>query len=101
MRTACVLEPGRSLDEALDRVRLAESLGYESVWVTHIAAREPMQVLSHYAHHTDRIGLGTAVIPIFLRHPALLAQEAATLDETSSGRFSLLMSVRFFCASRE
>src|SRR6266516_3707016 len=89
MRTACFLEPGRSLGGGVERVRLAESLGYDSVWVTHIAGREPLQLLNHYAHHTERIRFGTGVVPIFLRHPALLAQESATLDEVSGGRFSL------------
>jgi alkanesulfonate monooxygenase SsuD/methylene tetrahydromethanopterin reductase-like flavin-dependent oxidoreductase (luciferase family) len=74
-------------------VQAAESAGYESVWVTHIAAREPLQTLSLYAHHTERIGLGTGVIPIFLRHPALLAMETATLDELSGGRVSLGIGV--------
>jgi F420-dependent oxidoreductase-like protein len=88
-RLACSLEPGRSLGQAVERVRLAESLGYDSVWVTHIAAREPLQVLGHYARHTERIGLGTGVIPISVRHPVLLAMEAATLDEVSRGRLRL------------
>jgi F420-dependent oxidoreductase-like protein len=86
---AAFLDPGKSLDEAASRVRLAESLGYHSVWVTHIAGREPLQLLNHYAHATERIGLGTAVVPIVLRHPALLAMETATLDEVSGGRFTL------------
>jgi F420-dependent oxidoreductase-like protein len=90
---ACSLDPGRSLDQAVERVRLAESLGYDSVWVTHIAAREPLQVLSLYAQHTERIGLGTGVIPILLRHPVLLATEAATLDEVAGGRLRLGLGV--------
>ncbi|MFN2545063.1 MAG: LLM class flavin-dependent oxidoreductase [Actinomycetota bacterium] len=89
MRTACFLEPGRSLDQALERAQLAESLGFESAWLTHIASREPLQVINHLAHGTERIGFGTAVTPIFLRHPALMAQEAATLDEVTGGRLSL------------
>ena len=92
-RIACSLDPGRSLDEAVERVRLAETLGYESAWVTHIAAREPLQVLGHYAHHTRRIGLATGVIPIMLRHPALMSMEAATLDEVSGGRLTLGLGV--------
>lgn len=92
-RIACSLDAGRSLDEALERVRLAESLGYESVWTTHIARREPLQVLGHYARHTERIGLGVGVVPIVLRHPALLAMEAATLDEISGGRLRLGIGV--------
>jgi hypothetical protein len=34
--TGCFISTGRSLDEALERVKLAESLGYETVYVTHI-----------------------------------------------------------------
>jgi F420-dependent oxidoreductase-like protein len=92
-RLACSLEPGRSLEQGVERVRLAESLGYDSVWVTHIAAREPLQLLGHYARHTERIGLGTGVVPIVLRHPALMAMEAATLDEISGGRLRLGVGV--------
>lgn len=92
-RLACSLEPGRSLEEAIERVRLAESLGYDSVWVSHIARREPLQVLGLYGRVTDRIGLGTAVVPIMLRHPALLAMEAATLDEVTGGRLRLGLGV--------
>ena len=92
-RLAAFVEPGRSLQQAVDRVRLAEDLGYESVWVTHIARREPLQVLSHYAHATERVRLGTAVVPIGLRHPALAAMEAATLDEIAGGRLVLGLGV--------
>ncbi len=93
MRLSLFLDPGRSLPEAVERVRLAESLGYDSVWVTHIATREPLQVLAHYGHATERIGLGTGVVPFMLRHPALLAMEAATLDETTGGRLRLGVGV--------
>jgi alkanesulfonate monooxygenase SsuD/methylene tetrahydromethanopterin reductase-like flavin-dependent oxidoreductase (luciferase family) len=93
VRVAAFVAPGRSLAEAVERVRTAESLGYDSVWVTHIAAREPLQVLNHYAHATERIGLGTGVVPLALRHPALLAMEAATLDEISGGRLRLGIGV--------
>ncbi|MGH2722932.1 MAG: LLM class flavin-dependent oxidoreductase [Actinomycetota bacterium] len=92
-RLACSLDPGRSLDEAASRARLAEELGYDSLWVTHVAAREPLQVLGFYARATDRIGLGTGVVPIVLRHPALLAMEAATLDEACGGRLRLGIGV--------
>jgi F420-dependent oxidoreductase-like protein len=92
-RLACFLDPGRSFDEAVGRARLADSLGYDSAWVTHIAAREPLQVLAAYGHATERIGLGTGVVPIALRHPVLTAMEAATLDETVGGRLRLGIGV--------
>ena len=49
---------GRSLERAIERVKLAESLGYESVYVTHIAGRESLTVLTAYALATSRIRVG-------------------------------------------
>ena len=43
---------GRSLDSALRRVQRAEELGYESVYVTHIAARDSITLLTVYAGRT-------------------------------------------------
>src|SRR5207247_6347991 len=88
-RRAWLMEAGRSVESSIERVRLIESLGYESAWSSHIAGRDPMHVFNRWAAATDRIGFGTGVTPIFLRHPALMAQEAATLDELSGGRFTL------------
>src|SRR3712207_1300490 len=80
---------GRSLEQAVGRVRLAEELGYESVFITHINARDSLTVLAHYASQTERVKLGTGVIPIYTRVPANMAQTAATVDEISGGRLAL------------
>ncbi|MDQ3571840.1 MAG: LLM class flavin-dependent oxidoreductase [Actinomycetota bacterium] len=84
---------GRDLDPALERVRRAESLGFESVYVTHIAGRDSLTVLTRYATVTERIRLGTGVLPIFSRTPAACAQTAATIDEISGGRMVLGLGV--------
>ena len=88
-RLACFIDVGRSIDQAADRAALAESLGYESVWATHTVSREPLQVLAAYAARTERIGLGTGIMPLVSRHPIVTAMEAATLDEASGGRLTL------------
>ena len=93
MAVGCFVSTGRSLDAAVERVRLAEELGYESAYVTHIAGREPFIVLSAYAQATSRIRLGTGVTPIYTRTPANMAQTAATLDELSGGRHNLGIGV--------
>ncbi len=84
---------GKALDPALERVRLAESLGYESVYTTHIAGRDSLTVLTRYATVTERVRLGTGVLPIFSRTPASCAQTAATIDEISGGRMVLGLGV--------
>lgn len=84
---------GRSLDQAVERVRKAEELGYDSVYVTHIAARDSLSVLMAYAAATERIKLGTGVLPMYSRTPAATAQQAATIDEFSGGRMVLGIGV--------
>ena len=84
---------GRSLDSALDRVKLAEDLGYESAFTTHLAARDSLTVLMAYASRTERIRLGTGVMPIYSRVPAITAMAAATVDEFSAGRLTLGLGV--------
>src|SRR6266576_7230697 len=93
MGVGCFVSTGRSLDAAVERVRLAEELGYESVYVTHIAGREPLIVLAAYALATERIRIGTGVTPIYTRTPANMAQAAATVDELSGGRHNLGIGV--------
>jgi alkanesulfonate monooxygenase SsuD/methylene tetrahydromethanopterin reductase-like flavin-dependent oxidoreductase (luciferase family) len=92
-RTAAFLNPGARLAEAVDLARRAEALGYESLWVTHGLGRDALLVLSAYAHAAPRVGLGTGVIPVYPRHPVLLAQEALTLADLSGGRLRLGVGV--------
>jgi alkanesulfonate monooxygenase SsuD/methylene tetrahydromethanopterin reductase-like flavin-dependent oxidoreductase (luciferase family) len=87
------ISPGRSLPKALDRVRLADELGFDAAYVTHIAGRDSLTVLMGYAAATERIRLGTGVVPIFSRTPATMAQTAATIDEYSDGRMVLGLGI--------
>ena len=84
---------GRSLDRAIDRVRRAEGFGYESVYVTHIAERDSLAVAEAYGARTERIHVGTGVVPIYSRTPVAMAQTAATIDELSGGRMRLGIGV--------
>jgi probable F420-dependent oxidoreductase len=93
MALGCFISTGRSLEQAIERVKLAESLGYESVYVTHIAGRESLTVISAYALATSSIRVGTGVVPIYTRTPATMAQTAATIDELSGGRLTLGLGV--------
>jgi alkanesulfonate monooxygenase SsuD/methylene tetrahydromethanopterin reductase-like flavin-dependent oxidoreductase (luciferase family) len=87
------ISPGRSLDRALERVALADRLGFDSVYTTHIAGRDSLAVLATYAAATERVRLGTGVLPIFSRTPVATAQTAATIDEYSGGRMVLGLGV--------
>ena len=93
MALGCFVSVGRSMDQAVERVRLAEELGYDAVYVTHLAARDSLTVLAHYAGMTERIRVGTGVVPIYSRTPATMAQTAWTIDEIGGGRLNLGLGV--------
>lgn len=93
MALGCFVSTGRSLDQAVERVKLADELGYESVYITQVAGRDALTVLTAYALRAPRIRVGTGVVPIYTRTPATMAQQAATLDELSGGRLTLGLGV--------
>jgi F420-dependent oxidoreductase-like protein len=89
-RLAVNIPAVKTLEESIARAKKAERLGYESVWVTQLPdARDASLVIAAYAAATERVKLGTGVLPIYTRHPTAMAQMAATLDELSGGRFIL------------
>ena len=93
-RLAAAIDAVKTLDESVSRIKIAEKLGVESVWVTQLPnSRDAALVLAAYAHATQRLAFGTAVLPIYTRHPTAMVQMAATLDEMSGGRFILGLGV--------
>ncbi len=72
---------------------LADELGFDSVYTTHTAGRDSLSVLMAYASVSERVRLGTGVLPIFSRTPVATAQAAATIDEFSGGRMVLGLGV--------
>lgn len=93
MAISAFISPGRSLEKALERVKRADRLGFDAVYTTHVAGRDSLTTLMAYAAATERIRLGTGVVPIFSRTPATMAQTAATIDEFSGGRMVLGLGV--------
>src|SRR4051795_10150767 len=87
------ISAGRSLEAALDRARLADELGFDGVYTTHIAGRDSLSMLMAYASVTERVRLGTGGVAIFNRTPAAMAQTAGTIDEFSAGRTVLGLGV--------
>lgn len=89
-RLAVAVAPGRALAAAVERACYVERAGCDSVWTSQLPnERDTSLVLAAYAQATERIGLGTFVLPIYTRHPTAMVQAAATLDELSGGRFRL------------
>ena len=75
--------------ELIECGRAADACGYDSFWMPEAWDREAFTILTELALRTERIHLGTGIINVFSRSPALIAMSAATLDEVSGGRFRL------------
>jgi F420-dependent oxidoreductase-like protein len=82
-------EANISFDEMLELTQRAEELGFDSVWMPEAYGTDAISILAALAVKTQRIRLGTGIINVFSRTPALIAQTAATLDLISNGRFVL------------
>lgn len=78
-----------TMDELVEYAKLAEELGYDSVWVPEMWGRDAFSLIGHLAARTSKIKLATGIISVFSRTPAMIAQSAATLDEISGGRIML------------
>jgi probable F420-dependent oxidoreductase len=79
-----------SLEQLVERARWAERAGFSTFSVSdHLNAASPFVTLQAIADATSQIRLGTLVINNDLRHPAVLAQDAATVDRLSDGRLEL------------
>ena len=80
-----------SLDarSALDSVRHAEGCGVAKVWLTTGAGPDALTVFAAASAVTQRVGLGTSIVPTFPRHPVVVAQQAADIAKLAPRRFTL------------
>lgn len=94
-RFGALVAGARSRDEWAEKARRAEAQGYSTFLVpdTAGATLSPLVALAVAASVTDSLRLGTYVLANDYRNPVLLAQEAATLDLLSDGRFELGLGV--------
>jgi probable F420-dependent oxidoreductase len=70
-------------------LRAAEHAGYDDLWTGETSGPDGFTPLALAAAWTDRVRLGTGVVNVFTRGPAVLAQHAAALQDASGGRFVL------------
>src|SRR5260370_22633065 len=74
------------LKSLIERAKIADAAGIHSIWVTETWGHDALTMLTIFAEYTSRIQLATAVVNVYSRTPAALAQHFGTLDKLSNGR---------------
>ncbi len=94
MQISCAFPPG---PDVVAHAQLAESLGYERVWLydSPVLYGDVWVHLARVATATSRIGIGPAVLVPNLRHPVTQAAAIATVAELAPGRLAVAIGTGF------
>jgi F420-dependent oxidoreductase-like protein len=91
------LSAGGTFDRMVDQVKEAEAEGFDAMWFAGGIGGDPLTVIAVAGRATERIELGTSVVPTYPRHPVAMAQEAssvaAAIGAEGAGRFTLGIGV--------
>lgn len=92
-RLGIELPPNLTMAEKVDLAVWGEQQGFDDIWVVEISDPEPFVMLTAIAAQTERVRLGTAIVPMGTRTVPLLASAAGSMSEISGGRFALGLGV--------
>ncbi len=84
---------GCSIDEAVSRIQRAESQGFHTAWLGQLFDYDALTLLALAGRVTERIELGTWVVPSYPRHPSALASQALTVQAASGNRLTLAIGL--------
>ena len=88
-RVGLVIE-ARDVDTAISKIRDAEQAGIQQVWMTQsVGMLDTLTLFAVAAAQTKRIRFGTSIVPVYPRHPLVMALQAMTIDSIAPGRLRL------------
>ncbi len=80
---------GPKISIKMDMIKHAESLGFDSAWTAEAWGNDAVTTATWIAAQTTKIKVGTAIMQMHARTPAMTAMTAMTLNGLSGGRFVL------------
>ncbi len=80
---------GKRLKINMDLVHHAETLGFDSAWTAEAYGNDAITTATWIAARTEKLKVGTAIMQMPARTPAMTAMTAISLDQLSGGRFIL------------
>ena len=78
---------GKQINIPLDLIQQAESMGYDSVWTAEAYGNDAVTAAAWVLAQTTKIKVGTAIMQMPARSPAMCAMTSMSLDQLSGGRF--------------
>ncbi len=78
---------GKKISLPMELVKRAEELGFDSVWTAEAYGSDAVSPAAWILAQTDKIKVGTCIMQMPARTPAMAAMTAMTLDQLSGGRF--------------
>lgn len=89
MRIGGLVDSSAPIDEVVADVQRLADAGLASAWASQVFGHDALTLLAVVGTRVPRIELGTAVVPVQPRHPAMLAAQAATVQSAIGGRLAL------------
>jgi F420-dependent oxidoreductase-like protein len=86
MRLSVPLQYAGDARQLIEQVVALERAGLDAVWVAEAYGFDSPTLMGYLAARTERLLIGSAILPIYTRTPSLIAQTAAGLDAVSGGR---------------
>lgn len=78
---------GKHIHIPMDLIKQAESMGFDSVWTAEAYGNDAVTAATWVLSQTEKIRVGTAIMQMPARTPAMCAMTAMSLDQLSGGRF--------------
>jgi Coenzyme F420-dependent N5,N10-methylene tetrahydromethanopterin reductase and related flavin-dependent oxidoreductases len=84
-----IFSEGADIVDAIAQIREAEQVGVQHIWAQNSGNADLLTLFAAVATQTERIRLGSAIVPIYPRHPLVMAQQALAVHGLAPGRLRL------------
>jgi 5,10-methylenetetrahydromethanopterin reductase len=89
LRIGSLIDVDNALSDTVAELRLFADAGFDHAWAVQIFGPDALTLLAAAGAQVPGIGLGTGVVPIYPRHPMMLAQQALTVQMATGNRLVL------------
>jgi F420-dependent oxidoreductase-like protein len=89
LRIGSLIDIDRSLPDTVAELQRLADAGFDHAWAVQIFGPDALTLLATAGSQVPGIGLGTGVVPVYPRHPMMLAQQALTVQWATGNRLIL------------